>query len=344
MKWEEPASMRIQIYSRAFAPAVGGMEMLMELLAREFHRQGHAVEVVTETGGEADLPFPVHRQPGFAAYRRIARAADVVLTAPLSLRRLVPQALARRPVVAVHPILWPDRGAARLTTWLKRLVASRLTNVVPSQFMVRHFSDSVVIGNPYDAATFVWPDQPAKCDAVLFVGRLVPEKGCDVLLRAFAQIGSAHLTIVGDGPERPALGLLASALGIAERIDFLGSVTGPALAKLMREHGTMVVSTVCEEAFGIVALEGLASGCRMIVAESGGLPEAVGPCGLIFAKGDAADLADCLRQALGPDDRPPGRADVERHLERFTPEPVAAEYLAVLAAATGSQSTRSAAS
>jgi glycosyltransferase involved in cell wall biosynthesis len=326
--------MRIHLYSRAFAPAVGGMEMLMELLAREFHRLGHAVEVVTETAGVANLPFPVHRRPGFAEYRRIARAADVVLTAPLSLRRLIPQVLAGRPVVAVHPILWPDRGGARLATWLKRIVAKRLTNIVPSRFMARHFPDPAIIGNPYDAATFVWPDEPARRDLVLFVGRLVPEKGCDLMLRALAQVDPARLTIVGDGPERPALTQLASALGIADRVDFLGSMSGDRLAKAMREHGTMVVPTVCEEAFGIVALEGLASGCRMIVARSGGLPEAVGACGLIFDRGDQVALADSLRLALGPDDRRPARTEVARHLEQFTPVRVAEEYLAVLATVT----------
>lgn len=325
--------MRIHIYSRAFAPAVGGMEMLMELLAREFHRQGHAVEVVTETPGNAESPFPVHRRPGFLRYIRIARRGDAILSAPLSLRRLAPQLLARRRLVLVHPLLFPDGG---LAARLKRIAVRHFTNIVPSHFMARHFPRAVVIGNPYDSSVFSWPSAPAPRAKVLFVGRLIPEKGCDLLLRAFAQVAAEHadakLTVAGDGEERGALTRLAAELGIAARVTFLGSVTGPALAATLREHGTMVVPTLCEEAFGIVALEGLASGCRMIVAESGGLPEAVGPLALTFPIRDAAALTGCLEQALDPGDTGPSRQETADWLEDFTPERVAARYLEVLSA------------
>lgn len=330
----ERVSMRIHIYSRSFAPSVGGMEMLMEILAREFQRQGHVVEVVTETPGLAEFPFPVHRLPGFWHYVRLARSGEVILTAPLSLRRLLPQLLARRRIIVTHPLLFADKGRHRFAAALKRITVHFLTNIVPSYFMAARFPRPVVIENPYDAETFSWPDTPANRRNILFVGRLVQEKGCHILLHAYARISStpnsARLTIVGDGPERPALIRLASALGISDRVTFLGAVSGPPLARTMQAHGIMVVPTVCEEAFGIVALEGLASGCRMIVARSGGLPEAIGPMGLIYPLDDAEALAACLEQALAPGEAGPDRQEVETWLEAFAPARIASRYLAVL--------------
>jgi glycosyltransferase involved in cell wall biosynthesis len=144
--------------------------------------------------------------------------------------------------------------------------------------------------------------------------------------------GNARLTIVGDGPERGALELQAERLGIANRVRFAGPLRGDEVWAQMHSHKIMVVPSVWDEPFGIVALEGLACGCRMIVAKSGGLPEAVGSLALTFPRGDAAGLADCLDRALSDDDQPPSAAAVTAHLARFRPERIAADYLAVLKA------------
>lgn len=303
----------------------------MEQLAREFMREGHIITVVTETQGEAELPFPVVRAPKLRQALALASNSDVILAAPLSLRRLPLHLLSRRPIVVTHPILYSDRGRHFLPSLLKRLSERLITSVVPSHFMARHFSGSLVIPNPYDAATFYAPSNEAPRQNVLFVGRLVPEKGCDVLLRAFAASGfPVRLTIVGEGPERPTLTRLAGALGIADRIDFCGELKGSHLAEVMRAHQVMVVPTVCEEAFGIVAVEGLASGCRMIVADSGGLPEAVGSLALTFPRNDVSKLTDCLKRVLARDDKPPLRRAVEAHLQNLRPQIIAHRYLAAL--------------
>lgn len=323
--------MRIHIYSRSFAPALGGTERLMELLAREFATRGHDVTVVTETRGEADFPFPVVRAPSFRRALALARASDAILAAPLSLRRLPVHFLARRPIVVAHPILYIDSGRHALPALLKRLFAKFVTSVVPSQFMARHFARAIVVPNPYDTGVFEKPASDFPKRDVLFVGRLVPEKGCDLLIRGFAAFGgSVRLSIVGEGPERVRLELLAEELGILSRIDFCGELAGVPLAKAMQAHAVMVVPTLCEEAFGIVALEGLASGCRMIVAQSGGLPEAVGSFALTFPRGDVAALAACLKIACSGDDQPPPRREVEAHLKNFSPERIAQKYLEII--------------
>lgn len=328
--------MRIHIYSRAFAPAIGGMEKLIEVLAGEFVRQGHQVIVVTETPGQADLPYPVIRRPGFGKYLRLARQADVILGAPLSLRRIVAQFLSGKPVCIAHPVPFPTSGPRWLTGSIKHFAAQFVVNIVPSQYMATHFPSPIVIHNPFDAGTQISARTDRPQHSIVFVGRLVPEKGCHLLIEALARseaAQTARLTIIGDGSERSALEQQAKALGLSERVHFAGTLQGPEVWAQMRSHQVMVVPSSWEEPFGIVALEGLACGCRMIVADSGGLPEAVGPLALTFPREDVEALADCLDRALSPDDHPPSAAAVAAHLTRFRPERIAADYLAVLQAA-----------
>jgi glycosyltransferase involved in cell wall biosynthesis len=242
------------------------------------------------------------------------------------------QALAGRRIVVAPPLPFPRTGKLRYVGFLKRLVSRLVSNIVPSESMAREFPRSIVIPNPFDQSAFFQTNLSA-AGTVLFAGRLVEGKGCGILLEAFARAALAHpaatLTIAGDGPERQMLETMASRLGIKDRVRFLGDLRSADIAGTMREHRVMVVPSL-EEAFGIVALEGLASGCRLIVAETGGLPEAVGPCALRFPRGDAGALAACIERALGPDDIPPPRAEVAAHLERFTPRLIAEQYLAVL--------------
>lgn len=328
--------MRIHIYSRSFAPAIGGMEKLMEVLAAEFLRLGHAVTVATETPGHAELPYPVLRQPGSVRYWRALQQADVVLSAPLSLRRYPIQVLSRVPLCAAHPLPFPTRGRHGPAGWIKRLVGRFVINIVPSRYLARHFPKPIVIANPLDPAALNPPVPTHRRSGIIFAGRLVPEKGGALLLEAFARTPAANrtrLTIVGDGPERLVLERLAGRLGISDRVRFTGALRGPQFWAQLHAHQVMVVPSLWEEPFGIIALEGLACGCRMIVAESGGLPEAVGPLALTFARGDRHGLSDCLALALSDDDPTPSAQAVTSHLARFQPGKVAAEYLAVLAAA-----------
>ncbi len=93
----------------------------------------------------------------------------------------------------------------------------------------------------------------------------------------------------------------------------------------------LVVPSVWEEPFGIVVLEGLACGCVPLVTRSGGLPDAVGDCGVVVARDDPAALADGIQALLADtglqDDF---RARAPAHLARHSPDRVARDYLRVL--------------
>jgi glycosyltransferase involved in cell wall biosynthesis len=133
-----------------------------------------------------------------------------------------------------------------------------------------------------------------------YAGRLVPEKGVDTLLNAFARMNDsatgARLWIAGDGPQGEALRRLAVDLGIAERVDFLGPLSRPVLEERFHEAWAQIVPSLWDEPFGMVAIEAMMRGTALVAAERGGLREIVRPntTGLLVPPGDVAALADAL--------------------------------------------------
>jgi glycosyltransferase involved in cell wall biosynthesis len=100
------------------------------------------------------------------------------------------------------------------------------------------------------------------------------------------------------------------------------------------------VPSICEETFGLVALEGMACGCVPIVARSGGLPEAVGEAGVVFERGDPAGLAAVVEALFAAPERMQRlRAEASRQLARHAPERIAYEYLQIIAAAGARHAT-----
>lgn len=115
----------------------------------------------------------------------------------------------------------------------------------------------------------------------VFAGRLVPEKGCEVLLRAFAmasgKVPSARLAVIGDGPSGPRLKKMANELGIDDRIEFLGKRTNSETQRAMRGAWALCVPSLWEEPFGLVAAEAQMNGVPVIASNCGGLMEIAAP-------------------------------------------------------------------
>jgi glycosyltransferase involved in cell wall biosynthesis len=338
--------MKILVYSPAFLPQVGGLEINTANLADRFQRAGHQVTVVTTTpGGEEDggLPYHVVRNPSPIELLRWTRWCDVFHQANVSLRGLWPLLLVRRPWVVSHHswycqsdgrITWRDR----LKRWLLRFAAS---SIAVSQAVADDLAiPSVVIPNPYRDDLFRRLPDRARTGDLAFVGRLVSDKGVDVLLDALALLAAEglrpRLTVVGDGPEAPRLREQAARRGLSEQIDFLGTRTGEELVQILNRHRILVVPSRYNEPFGIVALEGIACGCVVVGSEGGGLKEAIGPCGDTFRNGDAADLARVLDSRLRHPEM--DAACLEQgpaHLARHSARRMAAAYLREMERAVG---------
>jgi len=143
-------------------------------------------------------------------------------------------------------------------------------------------------------------DEPATGDDVLFVGRLEPRKGVDVLLAAWAAIRARHparrLHLVGSDPTGWG-GRMLARHGAAQ-IAVHGRIDDAELASLRRRCGIQAVPSRFES-FGIVVLEAWAAGLAVVASPAGALAEVVGTAGLIAPSGDAAALAGTLERLLG---------------------------------------------
>ncbi|MGE0684888.1 MAG: glycosyltransferase family 4 protein [Candidatus Binatia bacterium] len=135
---------------------------------------------------------------------------------------------------------------------------------------------------------------------VVFAGRLVREKGADVLLRAFAMVvkqnPDARLLIAGDGPERAALCALASQLDVTPQVSLLGHRSLTELEHAFANAWVQVVPSLWEEPFGNVAIEAMMRGTAVVASRAGGLAEIVEDhiSGILVPPGDSTALADAL--------------------------------------------------
>lgn len=131
-----------------------------------------------------------------------------------------------------------------------------------------------------------------------FVGRLIPRKGLDVLIRALAAARdhvSARLLVAGDGPDRARVSSLAWRAGIGEDVEFLG-IIDDIQAFWDRCDIAIVPSTTWIESFCLAAVEAMACGKPVIATRRGALPEVVvdGVTGTLVSPGDHAALADAI--------------------------------------------------
>jgi glycogen(starch) synthase len=302
---------KIVVYSPAFYPMVGGLETVVQVLAAEWSRMGHVVTVVTDApnSGPDTFPFKVLRGASFFDIARAVRGGDVFVHANVSLWGFLPWLCCglRRPAwVATHHGWYEDFGRPvtvlnRLKKWLCRFAAANISvSRAVDQFLG---VNGVVIPNPYDSRLFRRLEEVPKTQDMVFLGRLVSDKGVDVLIQALALLRDRghrpRLTIIGSGPERGPLEQLAVQCQVMDQITFTGAQSGENLVRLLNEHRILVVPSRWNEPFGVVALEGIACGCWVVGSSGGGLPEAIGPCGTTFANGNEYELAHALIEGLG---------------------------------------------
>jgi glycosyltransferase involved in cell wall biosynthesis len=172
---------------------------------------------------------------------------------------------------------------------------------------------------------FVDPDPgPGDCreSYLLYVGRLIPEKGVLTLLKAWRKLGGeVPLKIVGDGV---LAGGVASTAAAVPGVEWLGSRTSTEVLELMGRARALIVPSEWHEPFGLVAIEAFAKGTPVIAARAGALPEIVdhGHTGLLFTRGSAEDLLGAVRWAAShaSDLTAMGRAARQKFERSYTSE------------------------
>ena len=158
-------------------------------------------------------------------------------------------------------------------------------------------------------------------------GALIPRKGHRHALDALAFLPEAALLIAGDGPERDSLVSRARALGVSERVRFLGAVAHAEMPALLAAADVAVLPTTAE-GLANVWVEALACGTPVVTADVGGAREVIdcADAGRLVPR-DGAAIAAAVRAIL---DDPPDPLRVRRCAERFSWERNAAELHAHL--------------
>lgn len=196
--------------------------------------------------------------------------------------------------------------------------------VAPSRHLRASLEDegwrgATYLPNLIDGAVPTATDRPA-APVILYVGSLIAHKGVDVLLRAYeavqARFPDAALWLVGSGPDEDRLKGLS---GHLPNVVFRGERDAAGVAESYAQASAVVVPSLWLENAPLVAYEAMAHGRALLVADTGGLPELVvpGKTGFVFARGDAADLADKLNAMLADATKLEelGRAGAERFAE-----------------------------
>ena len=296
---------------------------------------------MTETVGveNEEHGFPVIRQPGALALFSCYQWADVVWHNNVSMRLFWPVFFSKALCyVTTQTWLSGTLGQETSASRLKRLTLKCCRNVSISHAIAKHIqTPSVVLGNPYNSELYQVDEAIPRELKLIFVGRLVSDKGLLLLLKALVQLQTLKLTpsltVVGSGPERTACEGFVNDSGLDQQVRFLGATSGKPLMEVFNAHEILVIPSLWAEPFGVVALEGIACGCVVLGTKEGGLKEAIGPCGIFCDNNSVDALAESLRLLLTkPEMRAAGREQANSHLKHFSAAHVASRYLTMFAA------------
>ena len=327
---------RILFWSETFWPRVGGVENLAARLLPELRDRGHEFAVVTwdHRVEDPDLIWfegiPVYRFPFFLGkdedhfgvmmehrhrVTKLKRDFRPDLVHVNSYGRTIFFHLTTAGVhpapmlVTLHQAL-PDEAIGR-ETLLGKLLETADWVTACSEAVLGHAGQlapnilphSSLILNALERPKIGRRPLPFDPPRILFLGRLVPEKGLDWALSAlppvFRNFPNARFIIAGDGPEAEKLKAQTIGLGLAAWIEFLGAVSPESVPSLLND-ATLVVMPSRIEGFGLVALEAAMMGRPVVAARVGGLPEVVldGQTGLLVEQYDIEEFAQAILKLL----------------------------------------------
>ncbi|MEY8876771.1 MAG: glycosyltransferase family 4 protein [Leptothrix sp. (in: b-proteobacteria)] len=215
---------------------------------------------------------------------------------------------------AFKPLLTPLLARTDLVLCVSDFIRDRVRRACPAHAATVHTVLNATDPERFRPRSTRTPDPAAAFDCTLtqflYVGRLTADKGVHVLIDAFARLHQAHpltrLTLAGSSfyahaPRTAYEGQLAAqAAPLGDAVRFSGFVPHARLSPMYAEADVVVVPSVWQEPFGLVAAEAMASGTCVIASAVGGLPELVthNRTGLLVAPGDAAALAAAMTRVL----------------------------------------------
>ncbi len=300
-------------------------------------RPGCATVVLPPVRNKADLrAIAAH----FRAFRRVRpEVVHANLRTPFSCQYGLAAALATpgAQVVAVEHAPMPtedtfQRGLRRL---MVRRLAAHVSVGDESARMVER-----VVGLPPGSVRTIYNgvpdldvppvDRPVSGPVIGSIGRLSPEKGLDVLLRALVELPGVTAVLVGDGPDRDELEQLALELDVADRAIFTGRV--PESRAYFPVLDVYVLASR-SEGLPLAVIEAMLASRPVVATDVGSVSEAIvdGETGLLVPPDDAAALAQAVRSLLDDPTRAAalGEAARARAVASFSAQAMARRYEAL---------------
>lgn len=297
--------LNILLLSHSFFPNVGGIETHSNFLINELLSNSFQVRVITWTPLRNNIEFSlckVIRDPtNFELFENF-KWCDLVIENNPSMRLSWPLLFYKRKhLIFLHTWININRSKQNFFNqfkikWLKK--ADEVVSV-SSALASKIFPSATIIHNSYDDKIFKRKVYIKKSKKFVFLGRLVSDKGADLAIEflkeildrnVFKEKESLILTIIGDGASKSELVNLVEEKNLSDYVVFEGILKDEQLVDKLNEHEYILIPSRWNEPFGIVALEGIACGCLPIVSSGGGLPEAIGNCGITFNNGEVSSM------------------------------------------------------
>jgi glycogen(starch) synthase len=329
--------MKILYWTEQVAPYIGGVELITDDFLAALTASGHDVTVVARKGeltlDGATVPgtdVPVHYFPfrEALANNRFHQIADITrriadlkarlkpdlvhvnFCGPSSIFHLRTLAAHRAPTVMTLYAL-PEQEPSR-TGVVERLFAAADWVVGPSQAVIDRTREwfpqvaakSSVIYNTLNLPEVEVRPLPFDRPELLCLGRVVPDKGFDLVVDALASIASVvpdvRLTIAGDGIDRPRLEEQARRLQVEDRIVVAGWVAPTKILELINTATIVIVPSRWFEPAPLVAIQAAHMGRPVVGARTGGIPELVvdGVTGVVVEKDDSEAIARAVIHLL----------------------------------------------
>jgi glycosyltransferase involved in cell wall biosynthesis len=346
--------LRIALISDWFHPRVGGIEVHLRGLAEGLVRAGHQPQVITATPGPTEgYGFPVHRLAapvtrrfGFvhtpAPFRQIRtllreQAFAVVhchssILSPLAYGALYlaqrqgwPALMTCHSIIRYYAVLF--RLADRLGGWSRWPVLFTAVSPTAARFLAKagRMERVHILPNAVDAGRWRRPPAPQDPEEIRLVAvmRLSLRKRTQALIGMMPEIlrrlpppKRLHLTIVGDGNQKPRLERLIRELSLEKTITLTGILDQPAIAALFARSDIFVLPAN-QEAFGLAALEARSAGLPVVGMGRSGLRHLIRPGveGLLAA--DDEELKAHLLALIRDDGR---RREIAAHNRRTSPD------------------------
>jgi glycosyltransferase involved in cell wall biosynthesis len=292
--------MRIVIFSSTFLPNIGGLENIMAGLAEEWTNMGHYVIVYTITpqaNNQLITSFPIVFKNSNAQLIKAISKADIYLEANISIKNIFPGLLNKKKWWVVHHIQYDHQESK--TGFLKQFFSRFAKNISVSNFIASKLKVSSTIIHNFFAPSFVHQNIDDRKYDLVFLGRLVSDKGVSQLIEAIAISNKNYkCLIIGAGPEKVFLEKLVQDKKLSTQVVFSNPLQGSALSDSLNQAKTMVIPSLWDEPFGVVALEAMACGCTIACSNKQGLLEATGGLAFYFDPIDLVSMLDAIDNAV----------------------------------------------